>query len=78
MILTTTDGQENLPRYFAQVFRMLASMNAGQLDISLPDGRIFRSKGEKPGPVARVDIHDPDVFARLIREGELGFSRCLS
>ena len=74
MILTTTEGQKDLPRYFAQVFKMLGKMESGRLDIGLPDGRVFRSEGAKPGPVARVDIHDPDVFARLIREGELGFS----
>lgn len=73
MIFTSTDGQENLPRYFPQVMKMLSKMEAGRLDIALPDGRIFRSEGPKPGPVAQVDIHDPDVFARLIREGELGF-----
>ncbi|SHF43274.1 cyclopropane-fatty-acyl-phospholipid synthase [Ruegeria intermedia] len=74
MILTTTEGQKDLPRYFAQVFKTLGKMESGRLDIGLPDGRVFRSEGAKPGPVARVDIHDPDVFARLIREGELGFS----
>lgn len=74
MILTTTEGQKNLPRYFSQVFKMLQRMESGRLDIALPDGRVFRNEGAKPGPVARVDIHDPDVFARLIREGELGFS----
>lgn len=74
MIQTTTEGQKDLPRYFAQVFKMLGKMESGRLDIGLPDGRVFRSEGAKPGPVARVDIHDPDVFARLIREGELGFS----
>lgn len=73
MILTSTDGQENLPRYFPQVMKMLGKMEAGRLDIALPDGRIFRSEGSKLGPVAKVDVHDPDVFARLIREGELGF-----
>ncbi|WP_171181111.1 cyclopropane-fatty-acyl-phospholipid synthase family protein [Ruegeria sp. HKCCD8929] len=74
MILTKTEGQTNLPRYFAQVFKMLGRMEAGRLDIGLPDGRVFRAEGKAPGPVARVDIHDPDVFARLVREGELGFS----
>ncbi len=74
MILTTTEGQKDLPRYFSQVFKMLRQMQAGRLDIALPDGRVFRSEGAKPGPVARVDIHDLDVFARLVREGELGFS----
>ncbi|MEX0320273.1 MAG: class I SAM-dependent methyltransferase [Ruegeria sp.] len=74
MILTKTEGQTNLPRYFAQVFKMLGRMEAGRLDIGLPDGRVFRAEGKAPGPVARVDIHDRDVFARLVREGELGFS----
>ncbi|MEM6657967.1 MAG: cyclopropane-fatty-acyl-phospholipid synthase family protein [Pseudomonadota bacterium] len=74
MILTTTTGQKDLPRYFAQVFKMLGKMGSGRLDVILPDGRVFRAEGPKPGPVAQVEIHDPDVFARLIREGELGFS----
>jgi cyclopropane-fatty-acyl-phospholipid synthase len=74
MILTTTEGQKGLPRYFAQVFKMLSKMEAGRLDITLSDGRTFRVEGAKPGPVAEVTIHDSDVFARLIREGELGFS----
>jgi cyclopropane-fatty-acyl-phospholipid synthase len=74
MILTTTEGQKGLPRYFAQVFKMLSKMEAGRLDITLSDGRTFRVEGSKPGPVAEVEIHDPDVFARLIRDGELGFS----
>ncbi len=74
MILTKTEGQKGLPRYFAQVFKMLSKMEAGRLDITLSDGRTFRVEGAKPGPVAEVEIHDHDVFARLIREGELGFS----
>ncbi|WP_298848619.1 cyclopropane-fatty-acyl-phospholipid synthase family protein [uncultured Ruegeria sp.] len=74
MILTTTEGQNDLPRYFAQVFKMLTRMESGRLDIKLPDGRTFRAEGTKAGPVAQIDIHDDDVFARLIREGELGFS----
>nr|WP_321253313.1 cyclopropane-fatty-acyl-phospholipid synthase family protein [uncultured Ruegeria sp.] len=74
MILTTTEGQKDLPRYFSQVLKMLGRMENGRLDIVLPDGRVFRTEGAKPGPVAQVDIHDPDVFSRLVREGELGFS----
>lgn len=74
MVLTSTDGQKNLPRYFTHVMRMLGEMNSGRIDIALPDGRVFRAEGANPGPVAQIDIHDPEVFARLIREGELGFS----
>lgn len=73
-ILTTTDGQENLPRYFKQVFARLSKLESGTLDIGLPDGRVFRAKGQKPGKSARVDVVEYDSFARLLREGDLGFS----
>ncbi|AUQ62417.1 SAM-dependent methyltransferase [Phaeobacter inhibens] len=74
MALTTTDGQANLPRYFAAIFDQLHALEVGQLDIHLPDGRVFRVSGQRPGPAADLHIHNPDCFARLIREGDLGFS----
>ncbi|QKS08904.1 class I SAM-dependent methyltransferase [Pseudosulfitobacter pseudonitzschiae] len=73
MILTTTDGQTNLPRYFARVFAMTQGMNNGRVDFVLPDGQTFRAEGKNPGPVAELRIHNNDLFARLIREGDLGF-----
>ena len=73
MIFTTTDGQGNLPRYFTHVFKMSTELNYGRIDFVLPDGRIFRADGKNPGPVAELRIHNPDIFARLIREGDLGF-----
>ncbi len=72
-MFNTTVGQKNLPRYFAQVFEMTKKMNSGRLDFELPDGRIFRANGKNPGPVSTIKIHNVDVFARLIREGDLGF-----
>jgi len=73
MILTTTQGQDNLPRYFKNVFALAESMNYGRLDVVLSDGRRFRAEGKNPGPVAEMVVHNDDVFARLIREGDLGF-----
>jgi cyclopropane-fatty-acyl-phospholipid synthase len=73
MILTTTEGQHNLPRYFTQVFGIAAGVGKGWLDFVLPDGRRFRAEGPKPGQVAELVIHNPDLFSRLIREGDLGF-----
>ena len=73
MILTDTKAQDNLPRYFARVFDAACDMNTGRLDFVLPDGRRFRAEGRNPGPVAELHIHNPDIFSRLIREGDLGF-----
>lgn len=73
MILTDTTGQSDLPRYFPQMFAIAQNLDHGRLDIGLPDGRVFRADGHKPGPVARIDIHNTDVFARLLREGYVSF-----
>ena len=73
-VLTSTDNQQNLPRYFARVFNLVGKLNSGRVDFILPDGRRCRAEGAKPGPVAEVNINNPDVFARLVREGDLGFS----
>ena len=73
-VLTTPKGQAGLPRYFAQAFAVASRLKEGRLDFVLPDGRRFRIEGARPGPVAELDIHDPEIFARLVREGDLGFS----
>ncbi|MEL6551615.1 MAG: cyclopropane-fatty-acyl-phospholipid synthase family protein [Pseudomonadota bacterium] len=73
MIHTTTRGQKNLPRYFKQVFELAKVAQNGRLDVRLPDDRVFRHDTRRPGPVAEVVIHDQDVFARMVREGQLGF-----
>jgi cyclopropane-fatty-acyl-phospholipid synthase len=72
-VLTTTQGQTGLPRYFASSFEVARRLDHGRMDFVLPDGRRFRAEGKKPGPVAELTIHNPDTFARLIREGDLGF-----
>ncbi len=72
-IKTTTKGEANLPRYFPAVFEKAQKMKHGRLDMVLPDGRVFRAEAPNAGPVAEVHVHNLDVFARLIREGDLGF-----
>lgn len=74
MVLTTTEGQGNLPRFFAQAFAQARRIRKGRLDLVLPDGRRFRAEGPEPGHAAEVRVHDPGVFARLARDGTLGFS----
>lgn len=72
-VLHDTAGQADLPRYFAQVFRVACTLRNGRLDFVLADGRRFRARGAGVGPMAEIHVHDPDIFARLIREGDLGF-----
>jgi cyclopropane-fatty-acyl-phospholipid synthase len=72
-VLTTVKGQTGLPRYFASVFDAAKRMGEGRLDFILPDGRRFRAEGPEAGIVAELQVVNPDVFARLIREGDLGF-----
>ena len=72
-VLTSTKGQIGLPRYFGPVFDTLSRLHRGRLDFRLPDGRTFRAEGKKPGPAVLVEVHNIDIFARMIREGDLGF-----
>ncbi len=72
-VLTSTAGQSGLPRYFSSAFEVAKRLGRGRLDFVLPDGRRFRVEGKAAGPVAELTVHNADSFARLIREGDLGF-----
>ena len=72
--ITSLDGQQDLPRYFAATFQLAQELHRGRIDFKLPDGRVFRVDAPNPGPVAEIHVHNADVFARLIREGDLGFA----
>ena len=72
-VITTTKGARDLPRWFPASFELLKGLDAGTLDIALPDGRVFRIEGRNPGPSARLDVRRDDLFSRVAREGELGF-----
>jgi cyclopropane-fatty-acyl-phospholipid synthase len=72
-VLTTVKGQASLPRYFATAFETVGRLGEGRLDFVLPDGRRFRIDGRVPGIVAEIQVVNPDLFSRLVREGDLGF-----
>jgi len=73
IVRRTTKGEADLPRWFDVVFEMLGKTKYGGIDISLPDGRVFRQEGSKPGPHGRLDIVNPSFFSRLVREGTISF-----
>ncbi|GMG84726.1 cyclopropane-fatty-acyl-phospholipid synthase family protein [Paralimibaculum aggregatum] len=74
MALKSTRGQTALPRRFDPFFAILERIEHGSVEVGLPDGRVFLAEGEAPGPAGRFDVVNPEMFARLIREGELGFA----
>jgi cyclopropane-fatty-acyl-phospholipid synthase len=73
-VLLTTAGEQGLPRWFATTFAYLRTIAAGAVEIRLPDGRAFRVDGQEPGPLGVLDVKHPDLFARVARDGELGFA----
>ncbi|TFL18515.1 SAM-dependent methyltransferase [Jannaschia formosa] len=73
-VITSLEGQAKLPRYFSSCWEMLERTRSGRMDVVLPDGRRFRHTGAEPGPVGEIVVHDETVFARLVREGDLGFT----
>ena len=73
-ILYSTKGQRGLPRWFAPTFQIIKKFRYGSVEFALPDGRVFRAEGREPGPHGRADVHDVRMFARIMREGKLGFA----
>jgi len=73
MVLHSVTGQKQLPRWFETFFSILKRIEAGTLEVRLPDGRIFAASGAEDGPTGRIDVEHPEAFTRLAREGELGF-----
>ncbi len=73
-ILYSTKGERGLPRWFAPTFQILQKFRYGALEFALPDGRVFRAEGPQEGPLGRVDVKDVRMFARIMREGKLGFA----
>ncbi|RED13988.1 SAM-dependent methyltransferase [Pontivivens insulae] len=72
--LTTTKGQRDLPRWFSSAFALLSKMRVGRVEIGLPDGRVFARDCAEPGPVGRIDVRDPAMFGRVVRDGDIGFA----
>ena len=73
MMLETMRGQPDLPRWSETIFSILSHLKRGTLSFSLPDGRAFVIRGTEPGPEGHFDIIDERLFARVIRDGDLGF-----
>ena len=69
-------GMRDLPRYFQQVHPILSRIKVGRLDVGLPNGKVVRidSPNVDDGPHGRFDVVNPGLFARVVRDGEIGFA----
>jgi len=74
MMFETTGGQNNLPRWCEAIFSVIRRIEIGTMSFSLPDGRTFIARGSEPGPAGHFDVKEPKLFARIIRDGDLGFA----
>ncbi len=74
MVLYSAAGQTQLPRWFETFYSIIKRLEAGTIEVALPDGRVFVATGEQPGPSGRIDVASAEFFTRLAREGDLGFS----
>ena len=70
MALTSVAGEKDLPRWFETFFSVLQRLEAGAIEIGLPDGRVFAVSGKHPGPTGRIDVANPEFFTRIARDGD--------
>ena len=56
-----------------QALKLATHIEAGQLELRLPDGCAYRITGSKPGPHAMMLIRDLD-FASTLSQGEIGIA----
>lgn len=62
-----------VPWSLRRAFRALLGIEAGSLDIALPDGRIVRFAGTQPGPHAHFTIRSY-AFVKRLTAGDVGFA----
>jgi len=55
------------------VLSLFGRTTNGTLTVRFPNGRENVFGGKSPGTDARIDVHDPEVFTRIVRDGEIGF-----
>lgn len=69
---TLLDG--SLPLAARVVLAAAQQLQAGSLEVVLPNGRTQRFTGEQAGPAATIAINDRRFFARLVRGGDMAFA----
>ena len=68
-----TEKQGKTPRYFNAVHMIVSQIKKGSMAFVLTDGSRFEAQGDEPGPHGEIVVRNNDLFARIIRDGDLGF-----
>ncbi|MDR7332116.1 cyclopropane-fatty-acyl-phospholipid synthase family protein [Roseateles asaccharophilus] len=65
---------DRLAARHAPLRTLLSRIRAGELLLTLPDGRQVRATGALPGPQAQLQLHRWRALLRLLLEGDLGLA----
>lgn len=65
---------QKTPRWFSAVQMIVKGLRVGSLTFVLADGRRFETRGAEPGPDGEIHVRNPEMFGRLVRDGDLGFA----
>src|SRR3569623_803727 len=65
---------QDIPRMARLALGFAARLRRGQLDITLPDGRVLRCGGTEDGPSAAMTIHNYKFGWRFLRSGDIGIA----
>jgi cyclopropane-fatty-acyl-phospholipid synthase len=78
VIPITSDTVDRLPGDLPRMVRLAlgygAKLRYGSLEVTLPDGRIFRLGDNGPGPAAAMKVYHNSFASRLIRGGDIGIA----
>lgn len=71
-----TDSRQNTPGLAQRLIgARLRAFRTGNIEITLPNGRVVRQEGSLPGPAATINVARWRHFWRLGAEGEVGLGR---
>lgn len=68
----TSLAQRQPTRAARRVLAMLQGLAQGTLELHTPWG--LRRLGGRPGPTVAMQVHEADVFARVLRDGDIGLA----
>ena len=78
VIPITSDTVDRLPANLPRMVRLAlgygAKLRYGSLEVTLPDGRIFKLGDNGPGPAAAMKVYRHSFASRLIRGGDIGIA----